>query len=102
MTDSAGQLRRIAWDEVFPWLIIFRCFRIAISPPLLALATLAVLISPLGWRVAGAVFMTPDLHERQQPHSHLAAALPPDVQSWLPSAIDNPFLATYLELIEPL
>lgn len=102
MTDSTGQLRRIAWDEVFPWIIIFRCFRIAISPPLLALATIAVIISPYGWRLARAVFLSPDLIERQQPHSHLAAALPPDIHSWLPSATENPFLATYLELVEPL
>jgi hypothetical protein len=61
-----------------------------------------VLIGPLGWRIAGAIFMTSDMHERQQPHSHLAAALPADAQSWLPSLYDNPFLATYLEMIEPL
>jgi hypothetical protein len=102
MTDSTGQLRRIVWDEIFPWIIIFRCFRIAISPPLLALATTAVLINPVGWKIAGAVFLSPALHERQQPHSHLAAALPPDIYSWLPSATENAFLATYLELVEPL
>ncbi|HEY2412842.1 MAG TPA: hypothetical protein VGI40_11400 [Pirellulaceae bacterium] len=102
MTDPAGQLRRIAWDEVFPWLIIFRCFRIAISPSLLALATVAVLISPLGWQLSAKLFLSTEALERQLPHSHLVEALPPAIQSWLPSVTENPFFATYLELAEPL
>ena len=40
MTDERGVLRRIAWRELFPWLIIFRTFRLAISPTLLLVATL--------------------------------------------------------------
>jgi hypothetical protein len=102
MTDSAGQLHRIAWDEVFPWLIVFRCFRIAISPPLLALATLAVLISPLGWQLSARLFLSKEAQERQLSHSHLVEVLPPAIQSWLPSVTENPFFATYLELAEPL
>jgi hypothetical protein len=102
MTDSAGQIRRIAWGEVFPWLLIFRCFRIAISPSLLALATIAVLVSPIGWQLSAKLFLSKEVQERQLPHSHLVEALPPAVQSWLPSVTENPFFATYLELAEPL
>ena len=49
-------LRRISWRDVFPWLILFRTFRIAISPSLLAVATLAVFLSPWGWRLADLIF----------------------------------------------
>jgi hypothetical protein len=52
MTDSRGVLREVAWREVFPWLLIFRCFRLAIHPAILAIALAAALLTPLGWRAA--------------------------------------------------
>src|SRR6478672_3350026 len=58
MNESSGPIRHIAWRELFPWLILFRTFRIAISPTLLILATVAVLIHPIGWWLGGRVFLT--------------------------------------------
>ncbi len=58
MADEHGVVRRIVWKQVCPWLIIFRIFRISISLPVLALATLGVLLMPLGWWVAEAAFLT--------------------------------------------
>src|SRR5688572_15089960 len=52
MTDSRGVLREVAWREVFPWLLIFRCFRLAIHPTILTIALAAALLTPLGWRAA--------------------------------------------------
>lgn len=52
MTDSRGVLREVAWREVFPWLLIFRCFRLAIHPAIIGIALLAALLTPLGWRTA--------------------------------------------------
>src|SRR5436190_1888173 len=52
MTDSRGVLREVAWREVFPWLLILRCFRLAIHPSILGIALLAALLTPLGWRAA--------------------------------------------------
>src|SRR5262249_47175751 len=97
-----NHIRRIAWDEVFPWLIILRSFRIAISPPLLGLATAAVLLSPLGWKVAAILFLTPEQRAAQPAGSQLAATLPPPIQAWIPGGAGNVFLGTYLELAEPL
>jgi hypothetical protein len=34
MAIEQGVLRRISWRDLFPWLILFRTFRIAISPTL--------------------------------------------------------------------
>jgi len=59
MTDQQGVIRRISWRDLFPWLILLRTFRIAISPLVLAVATLAVLIAPLGWGLADWVFRPP-------------------------------------------
>src|SRR5947208_9237844 len=58
MTETPGAIRHIAWRELFPWLILFRTFRIAISPTLLVLATAAVLIHPIGWWLGGHEFLT--------------------------------------------
>jgi hypothetical protein len=56
MTDTPATIRHISWRDLFPWLILLRTFRIAISPPMLAIATLAVILTPLGWAVAAWVF----------------------------------------------
>jgi hypothetical protein len=52
-----GVLRRIEWQECCPWLVIFRSFRLAISPPLLLLATLGTLLTPVGWYFAAVLFL---------------------------------------------
>lgn len=49
MSESRGVLREIAWREVFPWLLIFRSFRLAIHPAILFIALIGALLTPLGW-----------------------------------------------------
>ena len=60
MPDEYGVLRRVAWRQIFPWLILFQTFRLAISPPICLLATLGVLIAPLGWLGAEWLCLTPE------------------------------------------
>jgi hypothetical protein len=127
MTDT---IRRISWRDLFPWLILLRTFRIAISPSILALATVAVLIAPVGWRIAALVFQpeflkqpkveipanAPEslrrLMEEQQAriqqralprseNSLLAQWTPHAVQEYLPSA-RTAILDAYFELADPL
>jgi hypothetical protein len=50
-------VREIAWRDVFPWLIIFRTFGLAKSMPVLFLATLGALATPVGWRIAEGLFL---------------------------------------------
>ena len=102
MTESPGVLRQIAWRELFPWLILFRTFKIAISPGLLALATVAVLLAPIGWNTAGHVFLTPAELRAQSPDSRLIASVPPAVQSWLPAQLRASALDKWFDLSEPL
>ncbi len=102
MTDSLGHIRRIAWREIFPWLILLRTFRIAISPALLALATVATLLSPLGWQFAGRLFLSTELRDAKLAAPHLAAELSPAVLSWVPAGANNVLLKAYLEFTQPL
>jgi hypothetical protein len=57
MTEEVGVVRQIVWREIFPWLIIFRAFRISVSLPILALATIGWLLTPLGAQIAAEVFL---------------------------------------------
>ena len=65
MTDDRGTIRSIAWRDLFPWLLIFRTFWLSLSLPLLFLATAGVLLQPIGWRLADAIFISDEtLRER--------------------------------------
>jgi hypothetical protein len=58
MSEQPGAVREICWRSIFPWLVVFRTFGLATSVPVLVLATLGALLSPLGWRVGEALFVT--------------------------------------------
>jgi hypothetical protein len=47
----------IAWRETCPWVVLFRTFRLAISLPVLFLATVGALLTPLGWYLSGTLFV---------------------------------------------
>src|SRR5262245_23244184 len=74
MPDESPELRRIAWREVCPWLIIFKCLNISLSIPLLTLATAGWFLAPCGFAIADLLFQpkiftteddkTPSLRER--------------------------------------
>ena len=119
MATESGELRRIAWRELFPWLILLRTFWLAIAPSALLMAALGVLVGNLGWQIAPYLFFSSE--GRQQAHfdarvwangnlpalsmaghpDTLEAHIPPLVASWLPretSALVQPFLA----LAEPI
>jgi len=54
--QDGGTLRKVAWSELFPWLILARCFRIAIQVRLLVLGAAGVLVTASGWAFLGLVF----------------------------------------------
>ena len=60
MSEEQGVIRRIAWRELCPWLLLFRTFRLAISLPVLLLATIGALVTPLGWQLGGFLFISPE------------------------------------------
>jgi hypothetical protein len=52
-------VRTVAWSELFPWLRILGCFRVAISARALVLGATGVLLTLLGWWVIVHTFYTP-------------------------------------------
>ncbi|MCA9120952.1 MAG: hypothetical protein H6822_31340 [Planctomycetaceae bacterium] len=60
MTEEVGVVRRIVWRDILPWLIIFRAFRISVSLPILSLATVGWLLTPIGTQIASSLFLGND------------------------------------------
>ena len=56
LEEDNGTLRRVAWSEIFPWLLIFRAFRPAIRLPVLFLAAVGIFLTLCGWAVLGWMF----------------------------------------------
>ena len=54
--DNGGGLRTVAWKELFPWLNIFRVFRLSISLPALLFGAAGVLLTVTGWWLLGNAF----------------------------------------------
>ena len=57
------ELRSVSWPDLCPWLILFRTFRPAISMHLLALAFAGAILTPVGWRIGEAIFLSPSVLE---------------------------------------
>jgi hypothetical protein len=47
--EERGTVRAVAWSELFPWLILVRCFRISIGMRPLLIAAAAALVTVCGW-----------------------------------------------------
>jgi hypothetical protein len=59
VNSSDGMLRKVAWAEVFPWLILARCVRIAIQPRLLIAAAIGILLTVVSWAIIQGVCIAP-------------------------------------------
>jgi hypothetical protein len=109
MTDERGAVRSIAWRDLFPWLILLRTFRIAIHPALLAAATAATLVAPIGWWAGGWIFLEKQWDEDRdryvvqyppETHPTLAELLPPAAGEYLPAAASG-LAEPFLQLAQP-
>ncbi len=58
MPAERAVLKEISWRDVCPWLVIFRTFGLAKSAPVLFLATLGALLTPVGWRLGEMAFVS--------------------------------------------
>ncbi len=54
--NNRDTLRRVAWSEICPWLVIFRTFRVAIGLRILVLAAVAIVLTLTGWSLLGSLF----------------------------------------------
>ncbi len=114
MAEPSRTLHAVAWTDVFPWLAIFRVFGLATSMPILFLASLALLIAPLGWY--GAELLLPQdeqltmlddvlIANRTWPGQEMAWR---DVQpstgdgSGVPAALTSPIQKVFEDSVMPL
>lgn len=58
MESSRPAVREIAWRDIFPGLLLLRCFRIALDPRKLVLAALGLGLTWIGWQVIDRVAPT--------------------------------------------
>lgn len=56
MPEDAGPIRKVAWLEVFPWLILLRGIRQALDSRKLLLAAVALLLTWAGWSAISWAF----------------------------------------------
>lgn len=79
-------IQKISWADLCPWVIIFRTLPIATSFTVLALATLAVVATPVGWRLSEGFLSTEnlaqmdDLRINRSPYRGVFASTPDGVE----------------------
>ena len=118
--DDAGTVRKVEWTELCPWLILLRCFRIAIGFRLLLLATLGAVVTVGGWPSILGVFSSDSyvaswtddvgnpwsaLTDLVPNAPHLAQGTPSILHDGDPDAMvghsGEPFLGTWWQLGRP-
>lgn len=70
MVDQTdGTLRSVAWAEIFPWLGIFRCFRLAAEFRMLLLGAVGMLLTVSGWALLALIFSgSPEVEDQVRPY----------------------------------
>jgi hypothetical protein len=64
-----GIVRKVACSDLFRWLILVRCFRIAIQPRQLLLGAAGILVTAFTWTLWGLVFWgSPQVQEEIEPY----------------------------------
>ncbi|MHB8865511.1 MAG: hypothetical protein ACYC6N_24305 [Pirellulaceae bacterium] len=61
MSIQSGEIRTVAWSELFPWLMICRALRLATSPPILLVATIGLFLISWIWQAAAYIAGEPTL-----------------------------------------
>lgn len=56
MSEQRLSLTEIQYRRLFPWLLIFRCFKLAADPKKIVLALIGVIVFGVGWRVINTAF----------------------------------------------
>ncbi|HEY5314437.1 MAG TPA: hypothetical protein VIK18_18030, partial [Pirellulales bacterium] len=56
MAEDVGVVRAVAWTELFAWLNLVRCLKLALRMRSMLLATAGLLLTIGGWALLGAIF----------------------------------------------
>ena len=80
--EENGTIRRVDWSEICPWLVLFRCFRLAIRFRALVLAAAAVILTLFGWTALVQVFSAnEEIASQMEPYKSCPWLVP---MSWVP------------------
>ena len=60
MSNDRAAVSEIVWEQICPWLLLLRAFRIAISFRVLVLSAVGVVVLFLGWSALGQLFSGAD------------------------------------------
>ena len=109
MLDDDNTVRKVAWSELFPWLILFRCFSRAIGFRVLMISTIGLTLTLGGWSLLASLFP----HHAEPPMTWRAAtALVPNEPQFVlfpeGAAVEGPsypavvpFVSTWQQLSQP-
>jgi len=98
MAYQDGPLRDIAWNDIFPGLLLLRVFRLACDPRKILFAALALLLTFYGWRGIGMLFPGDTTAERLLNTQDAVSLDEGDTPIWL---IVNPVLTPWEHLSRP-
>ena len=65
MNEQPVKVDRVSWQNLFPWMIIFRTLPVATSATVLILAILGVLVTPVGWLLSESLFINDALRDNE-------------------------------------
>jgi hypothetical protein len=60
MVEQSAKVREVAWNELFPWLILVRAVRIALMARVILLGALGICATILGWWLLAEIFSRTD------------------------------------------
>lgn len=60
MVDQPAKIREVAWNEMFPWLMLVRAVRIALMARVMILGALGIFATMLGWQLLAYAFSHSD------------------------------------------
>lgn len=63
MNEQPVKVDRVSWEDLCPWMIIFRTLPVATSATVLILAILGVVLTPVGWLVSESLFINDTLRD---------------------------------------
>lgn len=105
---NSQAVHEVRWPEVFPWLRLWNCLWIAITPGNLIIAFLGVILTYLGWGIIDAILPVRSaarivISSNPSPSPEGTAAPPEEIASQEGTGVaDSPFPAGVLAVDEPL
>jgi hypothetical protein len=86
MAEDAGVVRAVAWTELFAWLNLVRCLRLALRMRAMVLAAAGLLLTMGGWALLGAIF---------------SGSEDPQLGAWIPWYQSSPWRPSELPSLPP-